>query len=92
MGIYSEGRVADLSSSYDSFESMLAHAEDIRRPSEGAGIDDSNLLPPVGRTSKFLCMAFIYLIHIDVKLDAPSMEPLLFTKFYSSLTGAYAVI
>lgn len=92
MGIYSEGRVADLSSSYDSFESMLAHAEDIRRPSEGAGIDDSNLLPPVGRTSKFLCMAINYHSHIDEQHAAPTKEPILFTKFYSSLTGPYADI
>jgi acylpyruvate hydrolase len=92
MGVYSDGRVADLSHSYDKFDDMLADARNLSLSSEGVRIDSSDLLPPVGRTSKILCMAINYRSHIDERHTVQTMEPILFTKFYSSLTGPYSEI
>jgi acylpyruvate hydrolase len=92
MGVYSDGRVADLSHSYDEFEDMLEEADSIRLPSRGVKVNDSDLLPPVGRTSKILCMAINYRSHIDEQHTAQTKDPILFTKFHSSLTGPYSEI
>lgn len=91
-GAYSDGRVSDLSRSYDGFGDMLEEAEDIRLTSEGAKVGSSDLLPPVDVGSKVLCMAINFHSHIDEQHTAPTKEPILFAKFYSSLTGPYAEI
>ena len=92
VGVHSGGRVADLSPSYDAFDDMLADAGEVRVPAGGAKVDSSDLLPPVGRTSKILCMAINYHSHIAEQHAAQTKEPILFTKFHSSLTGPYAEI
>ena len=92
VGVHSGGRVADLSPSYDAFDDMLADAGNVRVPAGGTKVDSSDLLPPVGRTSKILCMPINYHSHIDEQHAAQTKEPILFTKFYSSLTGPYAEI
>lgn len=92
MGVYSDGRVTDLSHSYDEFEDMLEDADNTRLPARGVKVDNSDLLPPVSRTSKILCMAINYRSHIDERHTVQTKEPILFTKFYSSLTGPYSEI
>ena len=91
-GVYSNGRVADLSRSYVGFDDMLADSDNIRTTVEGAEVGSTNLLPPVGRTSKILCMAVNYRSHINEQHADQTKEPILFAKFYSSLTGPYADI
>lgn len=92
MGVYSNGRAADLSDSYGAFDDMLADANNIRLPGRGIKVSNSVLLPPVSRTSKILCMAINYRSHIYEQHGAQTKEPILFAKFYSSLTGPYAEI
>jgi len=92
MGVYSNGQASDLSHNYDEFEDMLEEAGNMRFPPGDVKVDNSDLLPPVGRTSKILCMAVNYRGHIEEQHTAQTKEPILFTKFYSSLTGPYAEI
>ena len=92
VGVYSDGKVADLSSSYDGMDDMLADADNIRVPAAGVKVGDPNLLPPVGRASKVLCMAINYQGLIEEQHTTSTKEPILFTKFHSSLTGPYADI
>ncbi|MDG7008541.1 MAG: fumarylacetoacetate hydrolase family protein [Nitrososphaerota archaeon] len=92
VGVHSGGRVVDLSPSYDAFDDMLADADNVRVPAGGTKVDSSDLLPPVSRTSKILCMAINYHSHIDEQRASQTKEPILFTKFCSSLTGPYAEI
>lgn len=50
------------------------------------------ILPPAERSSKILCMAINYRSHIKEQGTTETKEPILFAKFYASLTGPYADI
>ena len=91
-GIYAEGRASDLSSSYDGFADMLADPNMASRASDGMKIDGARILPPADRRSKVLCLAVNYRSHIKETNSAPTREPILFAKFYQSLTGPYSEI
>jgi acylpyruvate hydrolase len=91
-GVYSEGRVSDLSSSYDGFVNMLSEAPDIINQANATKIDTTLILPPVDRRSKILCMAVNYHSHLKETNRQPTKEPILFAKFYQSLTGPYTEI
>lgn len=94
-GIYSGGKVTDLSSSYSGFADMIADLPNLKgsRPSAGATIvDNASILPPLDRCSKILYMAENYRSHIKERQKEPTKEPILFAKFYSSLTGPYSQI
>lgn len=91
-GVYSEGRVTELSSTYGGFAEMLADSGNARPSREGTEVDAASLLPPVERRSKILCMAVNYRSHIRETNSAETREPILFTKFYASLTSPYAAI
>jgi acylpyruvate hydrolase len=92
-GVHSNGMVTDLSTSYADFTEMLADGAGVRPEStQGVRVDNMNLLPPVSTASKILCMAINYHSHIDEQHSAQTEEPILFTKFYSSLTGPFAEI
>ena len=93
-GAYSEGRASDLSSSYGGFADMLADAPNIglARADRAAKVDADRILPPVDRRSKVLCIAVNYRSHLRETQRAETKEPILFPKFYASLTGPYAQI
>ncbi len=91
-GVFSEGRVSDLSASYDGFAAMLADAANLEKPADGAKLDPSRFLPPADRRSKVLCMAVNYHSHLRERDSSPTKEPILFAKFHQSLTGPYADI
>lgn len=55
-------------------------------------VDLANLLPPVDRRSKILCMAINYYSHIKEMKTEPTKEPILFSKYYTSLTGPFGQI
>ena len=91
--MYSEGRATDLSSSYGGFSDMLSDAASLAANAMGASkLDDARILPPVDRRSKILCMAVNYYSHSREMKSATTKVPILFTKFYGSLTGPYAEI
>jgi len=93
-GIYSDGKVSDLSPSYKSFSDAVADVVNLgaRPPASTLDVDSSNLMAPADRNSKILCMAVNYHSHIKEMQSEPTNEPILFTKFYSSLTGPYSPI
>lgn len=93
-GTYLDGQVSDLSASYDGFADLLAGAEGAARGRAASAItvDRASILPPVDRRSKVLCMAVNYRSHIREMQTAETKEPILFTKFYDSLTGPYSQI
>ena len=92
-GVYSEGGVTDLSSSYDGFTDMLSGADKAPgRAPGGETVDSARILPPADRRSKILCMAVNYRSHLKERNSEPTNEPILFAKFYDSLTGPYAEI
>lgn len=93
-GIYSGGRASDLSSAYASFSEMVGDLDNLRShpPTPMVKVDDARILPPADRSSKILCMAVNYRSHIRETRSAQTREPVLFTKFYASLTGPYSPI
>ena len=93
-GIYSDGKASDLSSSYASFSEAVADIANLKaRPPIGTmDVDNTSFLAPVGRNSKILCMAVNYHSHIKEMHSEQTKEPVLFTKFYTSLTGPYSPI
>jgi len=93
-GIYSDGKVSDLSPTYTSFSDAIADLANLRaRPPTGnVDVDDNNLMAPADRNSKILCMAVNYHSHIKEMQSEQTREPVLFTKFYTSLTGPYSPI
>ena len=73
---------------------MLADAPNIglARADRAAKVDADRILPPVDRRSKVLCIAVNYRSHLRETQRAETKEPILFPKFYASLTGPYAQI
>jgi acylpyruvate hydrolase len=92
-GIYSDGKVSDLSPSYACFSDAIADLTDLRaRPAGTVDVDSSSFMAPADRKSKILCMAVNYHSHIKEMQSEQTKEPVLFTKFYTSLTGPYSPI
>jgi acylpyruvate hydrolase len=93
-GVYSDGRASDLSSAYACFSEMVGDLDNLRsRPSAGTmKVEGSRMMPPADRSSKILCMAVNYHSHIQETQSEQTKEPVLFTKFYASLTGPYSQI
>jgi len=93
-GIYSNGKVTDLSSSYAGFADLVADISNLRkmRPTGGAKVDNALIRAPADIRSKILCMAVNYHSHIKEMHNEQTKEPVLFTKFYASLTGPYTQI
>ena len=93
-GTYSGGKASDLSSAYASFSEMVADVDSLRsRQATGSmKVDDANIMPPADRSTKILCMAVNYHSHIRETQSEQTKEPVLFTKFYTSLTGPYTPI
>lgn len=93
-GVYSAGRATDLSSSYAGFAEMVADASNLGKalPGAGAKVERGSILPPAERGSKVLCMAVNYTTHIRETNAAQTKVPILFPKYYSSLTGPYSSI
>jgi acylpyruvate hydrolase len=94
-GVYSEGRMADLTSSYAGFAEMIADAG--RLSAEGVTgashrVARSRLMAPADRSAKILCMAVNYHSHIREMQNERTEEPVLFAKFYTTLTGPYSQI
>ncbi len=92
LGVDSEGRVSDLSSSYGGFADMISDVANLAKPTGGVKLAPSLLLPPADRRSKVLCMAVNYHSHLREMNSAPTRAPILFPKFYQSLAGPYADI
>jgi len=95
-GIYSKGEATDLSSSYAGFAECVADLPNLRiSPSIGRTklkVDEPGFLPPADRRSKILCMAVNYHSHIREMHEDQTREPVLFAKFFTSLTGPYSPI
>lgn len=93
-GIYSDGRVSDLSPSYSSFSDAVADLANLmaRPPTGTIDLDNRSLMAPADRNSKVLCMAVNYHSHIKEMQSEQTKEPVLFAKFYGSLTGPYSPI
>ena len=95
-GTFSDGGATDLTSSYTGFAEFVADVPKQKRGSATDGakhkVDGASLLPPADRRSKILCMAVNYHSHIKEMHEERTKEPILFAKFYASLTGPYAPI
>jgi len=94
-GIAQEGKVADLTSVYQGFSEMIHDLPGLDARKAGLASFDlkaSDLLPPVDRRSKILCMAVNYGSHIKEMKTYQTKEPILFSKFYSSLARPYGQI
>ncbi len=93
-GTYSDGRVSDLTTSYDGFAELVADVPNLTARHAGGAerVAEASMLPPADRRSKILCMAANYRSHIKEMGNEPTEEPILFAKFYASLTGPYSKI
>jgi acylpyruvate hydrolase len=93
-GVYSDGKVSDLTQSYPSFSDAVADLANLMRrpPTRTLDVDTSSFMAPADRNSKILCMAVNYHSHIQEMQSEQTKEPVLFTKFYTSLTGPYTPI
>jgi len=93
-GIYSDGNASDLSASYASFAEMVADIPHLKAqgPRGATKVDDASIMAPAGPSAKILCMAVNYHSHIKEMRSEQTKEPVLFTKFYGSLTGPYSRI
>jgi len=93
-GVYSGGAATDLSSSYEGFPDMVNDIPNLKdRGLDGAiKVDSASIMPPVDRRSKILCMAVNYHSHIKEMHNEQTKEPIIFPKFYASLTGPYSPI
>ncbi|HUI22880.1 MAG TPA: fumarylacetoacetate hydrolase family protein [Nitrososphaerales archaeon] len=93
-GTYSEGKASDLSSVYASFSEMVGDVDNLKSlPSTGTmEVDDASITPPADKSTKVLCMAVNYHSHIGEMHSEQTRKPVLFTKFYASLTGPYTPI
>jgi acylpyruvate hydrolase len=93
-GVYSDGKASDLSPSYSSFSDAVADIAKLmaRPPTCTLDVDNSSFMAPADRNSKILCMAVNYHSHIREMQSEQTKEPVLFTKFYTSLTGPYSSI
>jgi len=95
-GIYSKGEATDLSSSYAGFAEFVSDLPNLGTPSTSGGakvqVAESRFLPPADRRSKILCMAVNYYSHIKEMHEDKTQEPILFAKFFTSLTGPYSPI
>jgi acylpyruvate hydrolase len=91
-GVWSRGRATDFTSSYGGFADMVANPPSLHRARGGEAIDHATFLPPVDRRSKILCAAVNYHSHIKEMKTAQTAKPILFAKFYASLTGPYSDI
>ena len=93
-GIYSDGKVTDISQSYASFSDAVAGLANprVKKPTSASDVDITDLMAPADRSSKILCMAVNYHSHIEEMQSEQTKEPILFTKFYASLTGPYSPI
>jgi 2-keto-4-pentenoate hydratase/2-oxohepta-3-ene-1,7-dioic acid hydratase in catechol pathway len=92
-GIYSKGEATDLSSSYAGFAEFVTDLRNLRIASTAGDtkfkVGESGFLPPADRRSKILCMAVNYHSHIREMHEDQTQEPILFAKFFTSLTGPY---
>jgi len=94
-GIYANGEATDLTSSYEGFADFVADLANLAiAPARGSRskVDDAWLLPPADKRSKILCMAVNYYSHIREMNEDKTQEPILFAKFFTSLTGPYTPI
>jgi len=93
-GVYSNGKASDLSSSYRSFSDAVADLSSLkaRPPTPTADVNDARIMAPAEKGTKILCMAVNYYSHIKEMQTEPTREPVLFTKFYTCLTGPYSEI
>jgi acylpyruvate hydrolase len=93
-GVYSGGKASDLSSSYETFGEMVADLQNLPEPKSGilGKVEEASFLAPADRGTKILCMAVNYHSHIKEMQTEQTKEPVLFAKFYTSLTGPYAEI
>lgn len=91
-GVYSKGRASDLSSSYGSFADLVADSRDLKARSTGGNVrvEEASMMAPLARSSKVLCMAVNYHSHLREMQSEQTAEPVLFTKFYGSLTGPFS--
>lgn len=94
LGIYSDGGVTDLTSSYGGFDELIADLPNLKAKSNGgtSKVPQSSFLPPVDRRSKVLCMAVNYNSHVKEMNTEQTNDPILFPKYYTSLTGPYSKI
>jgi acylpyruvate hydrolase len=95
-GVYSDGSATDLTSNYRGFADFIADLPNLKS-SQSIGraasrVENASLLPPADRRSKILCMAVNYHSHIKEMHEEQTKEPILFAKFFTSLTGPYAQI
>ncbi len=93
-GVYSDGKVLDLSSRYRGFAEMVSDIPNLRGEhlDGAAGVNGARILAPVDRRSKVLCMAANYRSHLKEMHNEQTKEPILFAKFYTSLTGPYSPV
>jgi 2-keto-4-pentenoate hydratase/2-oxohepta-3-ene-1,7-dioic acid hydratase in catechol pathway len=91
-GVWSKGKATDLTPSYGGFADLVADAGSLKAARAGEPVDESRLLPPVDRRSKVLCMAVNYYSHIKEMKSDRTKVPILFPKYYQSLTGPYSKI
>jgi 2-keto-4-pentenoate hydratase/2-oxohepta-3-ene-1,7-dioic acid hydratase in catechol pathway len=94
-GVLADGRVFEVRDAPDGgLQALLERGalEGVERTGEGVAIDAVELLPPIGRPSKIICIGLNYRAHAEETGGSVPTQPLTFTKFPSCLAGPRADI
>jgi acylpyruvate hydrolase len=89
--LLSEGRVYELEDGERSLDALVRDGlpGDL---SPGSPIDDPELLPPVGRPGKIVCIGLNYRSHADEQGAEPPETPTFFAKFANALAAPGATV
>jgi len=79
---------ASLSSAFDLPARSICDLDRLAEDSvEVIALDEVNLLPPIGPTSKLICLGLNYRAHLEEAKEASTQNPGLFTKMSDALVG-----
>jgi 2-keto-4-pentenoate hydratase/2-oxohepta-3-ene-1,7-dioic acid hydratase in catechol pathway len=87
-GVLADGRVFEVRDAPGGgLQALLERGalEGVERTGEGVAIDAVELLPPIGRPSKIICIGLNYRAHAEEQGKEPPETPAFFAKFATSL-------
>jgi acylpyruvate hydrolase len=89
-GVLDESRVVPIAGAARIGPALLGALPDVSlEPDRAVSVQDVRLLPPVPEPGKVICVGLNYAAHIAETRRGDSDYPILFTKFATSLIGAF---
>ncbi len=95
LGIANDGEIAELSGESETMSEVLSSIHgrgSLDSTRKGLKINNPDIRPPLDEGSKILCVAANYYSHIKEMNMTPPKEPVIFSKYHSTLIGPYQPI